>query len=187
MTLHSPTTPVKNRTGAATQNAGRQNLPLLPQQHTPALAAGAKPPHIPPMLHILKLAVGIRDIAHLRTVQAARLAAAPPLRHQTRSVPRRAEEIADGGSIYWVISGSILVRQRIIAIEPDRWDDGTPCAGLHLDPTLIPVAGRPTRPFQGWRYLAPDAAPPDLGTTEAGGTDTLPEAMRRDLQALGLL
>ena len=140
------------------------------------------------MLHILKLAVGIRDIAHLRAVQAARLAGNPPLRHQTRSFPRRAAEVIDGGSIYWVISGSILVRQRIVAIEAERWDDGTACAGLHLDPELVAVAGRPTRPFQGWRYLEAEAAPPDLADVgEAGGVEALPEAMRRELQALGLL
>lgn len=139
------------------------------------------------MLHILKLAVGIRDLAHLRAVQAARLAANPPLRHQTRNTPRRSLEITDGGSLYWVISGSILARQPITAIQPDLWDDGTPCASFHLDPTIIPVAGRPTRPFQGWRYLEPDAAPPDLDTTQSGNTEALPDSLRRELQALGLI
>ena len=139
------------------------------------------------MLHILKLCVGIRDIAHLHEVQAARLAHYAPLRHQTRSFPRRAAEITDGGSLYWVISGAILVRQRITAIEHERRDDGTVCAGLHLDPILVPVSGRATRPFQGWRYLEAAAAPPDITATEAAGADALPESMRRELQALGLI
>ncbi len=139
------------------------------------------------MLHLLKLCVGIRDIAQLQSVQAARLAAGTALRHQTRNFPRRAQEIVDGGSLYWVISGAILVRQRITAIEAERWDDGSACAGLHLDPVLVPVQGRSTRPFQGWRYLEAAAAPADLSATEADGADALPEPMRRALQALGLL
>ena len=40
------------------------------------------------MLHLSKLAVGIRDIAHLRAVQAVRLAEAPPLRHRTGNFQR---------------------------------------------------------------------------------------------------
>ena len=40
------------------------------------------------MLHLTKLAVGVRDIAHLRTLQAARHTETPPLRHFTRSFPR---------------------------------------------------------------------------------------------------
>ncbi|MBU6497901.1 MAG: DUF1489 family protein, partial [Rhodospirillales bacterium] len=114
------------------------------------------------MLHLTKLAVGIRDIAHLREVQAARAASDPPLRHRTRNFPRRAAEIIEGGSMYWVVAGAMLVRQRIADIIEDRWDDGSACAGLVLDPTLVPLAGRPTRPFQGWRYLEAAAAPPDL-------------------------
>ena len=140
------------------------------------------------MLHLTKLAVGVRDIAHLAQLQARRLEQDPPLRHQTRNFPRRAEEILAGGSIYWVITGATLVRQRIVDIRPDAWDDGTSCAGLILDPLLVPVAARPTKPFQGWRYLAPEAAPPDLSAMpEAAGADDLPAAMRRELQALGLL
>jgi hypothetical protein len=140
------------------------------------------------MLHMLKLAVGIRDIAHLREVQAARLAGNPPLRTTTRNAPRRAAEILAGGSIYWVISGAVLVRQRITAIAPDHWDDGTACTALVLDPTLVAVEGRPTKPFQGWRYLTPEAAPRDLAAAPtADGEADLPEHLRRDLRALGLL
>ena len=61
--------------------------------------------------------------------------------------------------MYWVISGSMLVRQRIVDIIEDQRDDGEACTGLVLDPRLVPLAGRPTKPFQGWRYLRPDEAP----------------------------
>jgi hypothetical protein len=139
------------------------------------------------MLHLMKLAVGVRDVAHLRDLQARRRAADPPLRHLTRSFPRRADEILDGGSIYWVIAGALVVRQRIIDIVADRYDDGSSCAAIHLDAALVTVAGRPTRPFQGWRYLAADAAPRDLDAAEARDAESLPEALRRDLRELGLL
>ncbi|WP_431283275.1 DUF1489 family protein [Humitalea sp. 24SJ18S-53] len=140
------------------------------------------------MLHLIKLSVGTRDIAGLAAWQAARAVAEPPLRHQTRSRPKRAAEIIDGGSIYWVIQGVLRVRQRIIDISEDTWDDGTSCAGLVLDPVLVPVAARPTKPFQGWRYLDPAAAPPDIAAmAEASGIDGLPPKLLAELQALCLL
>ena len=140
------------------------------------------------MLHLAKLAVGVRDIAHLRTLQAARAAAAPPLRHHTRSVPRRAAEITAGGSIYWVVAGAMVVRQRVLDVVEDRWDDGTRCAALVLDPALVPVQARLCKPFQGWRYLHGDAAPADVTAGDpAIGADGLPPALRRELQALCLL
>jgi hypothetical protein len=138
------------------------------------------------MLHMVKLAVGIRDVAHLRQVQAMRQAQNPPLRHQTRSFPRRAAEITEGGSMYWVIAGAIVVRQRIIDITHDRWEDGTACAGLILDPDLVGVASRPTKPFQGWRYLAATDAPADLDQA-APADDALPRALQNALRELGLL
>jgi hypothetical protein len=144
--------------------------------------------HMAGMLHMTKLAVGIRDLGHLAEVQARRLAADPPLRHLTRSFPRRAQEIIDGGSMYWVVAGSVLVRQRIVDIIEATRDDGSACAAICLDPLLVPVAGRPTKAFQGWRYLEAAAAPADLtAATAAEGAEALPEAMRRDLRALGLL
>ncbi len=137
------------------------------------------------MLHLMKLAVGVRDPAHLRALQADRLAHDPPVRHQTRQMPRRADEITDGGSLYWVIAGSMLVRQRVLEIVAARREDGSACARLILDLTLVPVASRPVRAFQGWRYLPADAAPPDLA--EGSDEAALPHALAQKLRELCLL
>jgi hypothetical protein len=133
------------------------------------------------MLHLTKLAVGVRDIAHLRALQAERAVQSPPLRHRTRNFPRRAQEVLEGGSIYWVVQGTTLVRQRIVDIIEDRWDDGAACAGLILDPVLVPLAGRATN-------LAPEGAPVDLASLpEADGEAALPPPLRAALRELGLL
>ena len=140
------------------------------------------------MLHLIKLAVGVSDIDHLRTLQAQRIRDNPPLRHRTRMAPKRRDDVLDGGSMYWVISGSLLARQRIVDIIEDTRDDGTPCAGILLDSSVVPLAGRPVRPFQGWRYLDPDDAPPDLPDIGAiMGLDILPVGLRQELRALCLL
>jgi hypothetical protein len=140
------------------------------------------------MLHLAKLAVGIRDIAHLAQVQAARSQRDPPLRHQTRNFPRRAAEVIDGGSLYWVVAGTMLVRQRISDIVEDQRGDGSRCAAIVLAPALVPLRGRPTKAFQGWRYLTTADAPPDRPAgAAAAGEDDLPPALLRELQTLGLL
>ena len=140
------------------------------------------------MLHLIKLSVGPKDVAQLRAIQERRAVADPPLRHQTRMMPKRAAEITAGGSIYWVVAGFVQVRQRILDIIDDAWDDGSACAGLVLDPVLVPVAARQMKPFQGWRYLDPAAAPPDVAAlTAAEGAEAMPERMRAELRALGLL
>ncbi|MDD2878411.1 MAG: DUF1489 domain-containing protein [Acidiphilium sp.] len=139
------------------------------------------------MIHLVKLAVGVRDVGHLADIQRRRMTSDPPLRHQTRSCPKRADELRDGGSIYWVIAGAILVRQRILDVIGDDWDDGTKCTGLVLDPALVRVAARPTRPFQGWRYLTTEDAPMDISSDAARMADDLPASLQRDLRALALL
>ncbi len=140
------------------------------------------------MLHLTKLCVGISDVADLRRLQQARAARGEPLRHLTRSFPRRAQEILEGGSLYWVIAGAMVVRQRVIDIQEAAYDDGSKCAALFFDAELVPVAARPTKPFQGWRYLAQAAAPPDLAAVAAAeGSEALPPALRRELETLGLL
>jgi len=139
------------------------------------------------LVHLIKLAVGVRDIAHLTALQAARLETEPPLRHRTRNSPKRAEELCAGGSIYWVIGGVILVRQRLLDIIEDHWDDGTRCAGLVLDPALVRVQARAVKAFQGWRYLEPADAPADLAADSGTGGADIPEEMRRALAALALI
>jgi hypothetical protein len=139
------------------------------------------------MLHLMKLAVGVRDVPHLLALQAARAETDPPLRHVTRNHPRRAAEVIDGGSIFWVIAGSMTVRQRILDIRPAAAADGAVRTALLLDRALVAVAARAVRPFQGWRYLPDDAAPPDLRPDATPGVETLPLTLRDELRALGLL
>lgn len=140
------------------------------------------------MLHLTKLAVGVTDIAHLAALQSARLRSGESLRHRTRNFPRRAAEVADGGSMYWVIAGVLCVRQRITDIVEDQYEDASRCAAILLDPALVPVVGRRTKPFQGWRYLAASDAPADLDAGQAAsGEEALPAALRQELRALGLL
>jgi hypothetical protein len=136
----------------------------------------------------MKLAVGVRDIAHLAALQEARAIALPPLRHRTRSFPRRAAEVLEGGSMYWVVSGAMVVRQRILDIIEDKRDDGSACTGIVLEPRLVPVAARLMKPFQGWRYLAPADAPEDLTSAKPprGGQD-LPPELARALRELCLI
>ena len=87
-----------------------------------------------------------------------------------------------------MIGGFVLVRQRITDIIADAWDDGSPCAGLVLDPELVPVSARPVKAFQGWRYLTAADAPADLTALDQGsGTEALPPALLRELRALCLM
>ena len=87
------------------------------------------------------------------------------------------------------MQGATLVRQRIVDIIEDRWDDGAVCAGLILDPVLVPLAGRATRPFQGWRYLLAEGRPARSGEPAGGGWrgGTAAPPLRAVLRELGLL
>ncbi|WP_137125340.1 DUF1489 family protein [Roseomonas sp. HF4] len=141
------------------------------------------------MLHLIKLCVGPKDVAALAALQTERLRTDPPLRAWTRMFPKRIDEVTNGGSIFWVIGGFVRVRQRILGLREEAWDDGTPCAALLLDPDIVAVEARPMKPFQGWRYLKPEEAPADVarGRPAARGLDRLPPALRRDLAELCLI
>jgi hypothetical protein len=135
-------------------------------------------------LHLIKLAVGAKSLADVAAWQKARAKIAPPLRHRTRNFPKRADEILDGGSIYWVVNRVVSVRQCIVDIRQAKDKDGARCTDLVLDPVLVAVRGRVMKPFQGWRYLSAADAPPDEA---AGDAVELPEVLRRELAALALL
>ena len=139
-------------------------------------------------LHLVKLAVGIDDVSMLAERQSRRLEEARTngqpvrLRHLTRSMPRRADEIVGGGSIYWVIRQAVRARQKILGLERTVNDRGQPRCAIVLDREIVPVEARPCRPFQGWRYL--ESAPPDSVQTNG---DSLPDGMAAELRSLGLL
>ena len=101
-------------------------------------------------------------------------------------VPKRAAELLDGGSLYWVIRGEVMCRQRLRDVRPYVDKAGVGRCQLVLEPKLTLVASRPWRAFQGWRYLAPKDAPGDLDRA-APGAKNMPETLRRELRELGLL
>jgi hypothetical protein len=106
--------------------------------------------------------------------------------HTTRMVPKRADELVDGGSLYWVIRGQIMCRERILAVTPFIDRDGVGRCHVSLDCKPVLVEPRPYRAFQGWRYLDAKDAPRDLDRA-APGARAMPEQLRRELHDLGLL
>jgi hypothetical protein len=106
--------------------------------------------------------------------------------HVTRMMPKRVEEILDGGSLYWVIKGQISARQVILDLRAVTGSDGVGRCAIVLDQKVIPVEPRPSRPFQGWRYLEPASAGRDMSAIGTFDQD-MPEALRRELAQLGLL
>ena len=140
------------------------------------------------MINLIKLSVGSETVADLaRWQQGARAQGPDGLpRHVTRMWPRRADEVLDGGSIYWVIKGAVLCRQAVLRFDEVRRADGIPRCGIVLKPGLIPVAPTLKRPFQGWRYLAPDDAPRDADAQSEGDTP-LPPALSVALSEIGIL
>jgi hypothetical protein len=108
------------------------------------------------------------------------------LMHRTRNFPRRAEEILDGGSLYWVIRGTVLVRQPIIGVERLEQQEGTKRCAFLLGPQWVRTRPQPRRPHQGWRYLEPADAPPDLPEGDTAEED-LPPHLVSELRELGLL
>ena len=139
-------------------------------------------------VHILKLSVGTESVEGLerwQTRRQVRTAAGNP-RHVTRMWPRREADLLDGGSIYWVIKGVVLARQRIVALEEVVRADGVRRCGLVLDPHLTRTEPQPRRPFQGWRYLAPEDAPRDLAPGRQAETP-LPPRLAAALSEIGIL
>ncbi len=137
-------------------------------------------------LHMIKLSVGTEDVTDLDRWQTQRLRRTGRVFHKTRMMPRRRAELLRGGSIYWVIKGAIRCRQRLTGIEAAVDEGGRPCTLLLLEPKLVRTAPRSHRPFQGWRYFAPERAPVDFESLPEGVADMPPELVA-ELHELGLL
>lgn len=132
-------------------------------------------------LHMIKLVVGAASLEDLLDWRARSGQDGQPWVLRTRMTPKRAAELVDGGSIYRVFKGVILCRQRILAVSTVGEGVTARCE-IALDEDLVRVAPTPRRAFQGWRYLDPKDAPPDLDAAEFG---EIPEDLARRLREAG--
>ncbi len=144
-------------------------------------------------LHLIKLCVGAESVddhaAWISAMLERKRAAGLPAEqmHTTRMVPKRGAELLNGGSLYWVIKGAVLARQRLLEIRPFQDIDGINRCHLVLEPILVATRPQPRRPFQGWRYLTEQDAPADAPRFDAEGAASLAPQMREDLMELGLI
>jgi hypothetical protein len=136
---------------------------------------------------MIKMCVGCESVEDLAQWQSNRALRGEPIAHRTRNMPRRAAEILDGGSLYWIIQGEVRVRQRVIGLDPGVDGEGTRFCLIRFDPPLIETVRRPHRPMQGWRYLEATDAPPDRDPMLKDERDQMPAEMVKELRSLGLM
>ncbi len=139
-------------------------------------------------INLVKLSVGSEDVSSLAAWQATPQAQTRDglPRHVTRMWPKRGDEVLNGGSIYWVIKGVILCRQRVLRLDEVVGSDGIRRCAIVLDPQIMRVAPAPKRPFQGWRYLQTADSPPDL-TAARQSEDPLPPSLQSALADIGVM
>ncbi len=139
-------------------------------------------------INLVKLSVGTETVEGLEAWQHLRRSDHPDgcSRHVTRMWPKRETEILLGGSMYWVIKGSIQARQRIKGFEEVIGADGIRRCAIVLEPELIRTQATLRRPFQGWRYLKLEDSPPDLPKGRES-EEPLPTELASALAEIGLL
>jgi hypothetical protein len=141
------------------------------------------------MIHIVKLSVGVSSFEELESYRDERAHwwgadyGEDVHVHRTRQMPRRASEIEGVASIYWVIAGTIVCRQPILRLATHEDEEGKTYCDIVMSHDMIRTIPYPKRPFQGWRYLRPEDAPPDLGANENAPSPEL----AADLARLGLI
>jgi len=141
------------------------------------------------MIHMIKLCVGVSSFEELESYRNERAHwwgadyGEDVHVHRTRMMPKRAAEMEGLASIYWVIAGQVTCRQLILRLAPYEDGDGKNYCDIILAAELIRTIPYPKRPCQGWRYLTPADAPPDLGANENAGSLEL----AADLAKLGLI
>jgi len=134
------------------------------------------------MLHLTKVAFGVTGVDHLAERLRMR-AAEGPLLVTTRYLPKRHEEVAGKGSLFWILKHQLIARSPILRfgeVEGGR-------VGIEIDPALVMVEMRGKRAHQGWRYLEAADAPADLAGGEASALGALPPAMMLKLSELALI
>ncbi|MCR9235074.1 MAG: DUF1489 family protein [Alphaproteobacteria bacterium] len=143
-------------------------------------------------LNLIKLCVGAESIEDLdrwiahRAMLAKQAGIEPEHAHTTRMMPKRRDELLDGGSLYWVIKGNVQARQRLLDVRPFTDSAGISRCDLVMEQIVRPTQWQPKRPFQGWRYFRAEDVPADL-SEDAQTLKDMPDEMRNELLELGLL
>lgn len=141
------------------------------------------------MIHMVKLCVGVASVEELESYRGERAHwwgadyGEDVHVHRTRMTPKRAAEMEGKSSIYWVMSGAIVCRQKILRFAAYTDPEGKEYCDIVMAPDLVRTVPYPKRPFQGWRYLRPEDAPPDIDT--ADNENSL--VIAADLARLGLI
>jgi hypothetical protein len=127
-------------------------------------------------LHMTKIAYGATSLADLHGWFEDR---GPEARLTTRYLPKRHAELV-GGSLFWILKHQLVSRADILGFEPTN--EGK--THIVIATALVDVLPVPRRAHQGWRYLDPKDAPPDLGSVIGG--EALPPELASELARLGL-
>ncbi|MCP8882035.1 DUF1489 domain-containing protein [Devosia sp. XJ19-1] len=141
------------------------------------------------MIHMVKLCVGVSSVEELEGYREERAHwwgadyGEDVHVHRTRMMPKRGDEMEGQGSIYWVMSGTICCRQRILRLASYTDPEGKNYCDIIMAPEIVRTVPYTKRPFQGWRYLRIEDAPPDM---EAGGNDNSAE-IAAELARMGLI
>jgi hypothetical protein len=121
-------------------------------------------------LHLTKVAFGATGVEHLADRIRTR-AAEGGMVLTTRYLPKRHEEVAGAGSLFWIIRHQLVARSPILRFG--EAEGGR--VSIHLGPDLVLVQAQPRRAHQGWRYLEAADAPIDLGGDTTGLAQMPPE------------
>lgn len=141
------------------------------------------------MIHMVKLCVGISSFEELESYRNERAHwwgadyGEDVHVHRTRMMPKRASEMEGKASIYWVIAGAIVCRQPILRLASYTDAEGKNYCDIIMSPELVRTIPYPKRPFQGWRYLEPKDAPPDIAANDVENSVEIAAELAR----LGLL
>ncbi|MDB5681945.1 MAG: hypothetical protein JWO16_1750 [Sphingomonas bacterium] len=132
-------------------------------------------------LHLTKVAFGVVNLDQFVERWKAR-EGDPPYELGTRYLPKRWEDIAGQGSLYWILKHQLIARSPIVGFG----DLPGGRVAIRLDPRLVLVQARAKRAHQGWRYLEGDNAPVDLGAGSEG-VGALPPDLVGRLAELALI
>jgi hypothetical protein len=133
------------------------------------------------VLHLTKVAFGAASVETLARRLEARAVEGQAFL-TTRYLPKRHEEVAGFGSLFWIIKHRLVARSPIIGFG--EAEGGR--VAIYIEPRALLVHVQPKRAHQGWRYLEASDAPADLDGDETG-LAALPPKLAGKLAELALI